>query len=75
MARTNVNGIAKKLRYFNDYVRGELRRKHHSQEDLAIYLNVSQGIISMRLRGLSPWPLEDALETCEFLDVKLEEII
>lgn len=75
MPRTNLSKSGKLVRRFNDWVRGELRTKKIKQKDLAEYLNISQPIISLRLRGLCEWSLRDALEVCEFFDTDIEEII
>lgn len=75
MPRTNVDSISKLIRRFNDWVRGELRTKKVKQSDLAEYLNISQPIVSLRLRGLSEWPLRDALKVCEYFETSIEEII
>ena len=75
MPRTNVNKVAKQVRTFSDFVRGELDRRGLTQNDLAEYLNASQPTVSLRLRGLSEWPLRDALEVCEYFETSIEEII
>lgn len=75
MPRTNVDATARLIRRFNDWIRGELKRKNKKQIDLAEYLNVSQAIISLRLRGLSEWPFRDVLNACDYFGVKLEEIL
>ena len=75
MPRTNVDKVATNYRRFNDFVRGELRRRKIRQDSLAEYLNVSRSTITNRLNGNIEWSLRDAFKTIEFLGADLTEIL
>ena len=51
---------------FNDYVRGELKRRKLKQEDLAEYLNMERTALSHRLCNVTPWTFKEALYVCDF---------
>lgn len=73
--RATCDTIGRMLRLFNDYVRGELRRRNETQEGLAAYLDVNRSTLSYRLNGKIEWSLRDALKTCEYFGTDLSEII
>lgn len=75
MPRTNVDKVATNYRRFNDFIRGELRRKRLNQEDLANYLNVNRSTLTNRLNGRIEWSLRDAFKAVEFLEADLKEIL
>lgn len=74
MARATCDTIGTKIRKFNDYVRGELRRRKLKQEDLAEYLGVSRSTLTNRLNGLIEWSLRDTLKVLEYFETTLDEI-
>lgn len=73
--RSSCDTIGTMLRHFNDFVRGELRRRNETQEGLAAYLDVNRSTLSYRLNGKIEWSLRDALKACEYFGVTLEEIL
>ncbi len=73
--RPTSDTIGKQLRHFNDFVRGELRRRNETQEGLAAYLDVNRSTLSYRLNGKIEWSFRDVLKTCEYLDRQIEEIL
>lgn len=75
MPRTNVDKVATSYRRFNDFIRGELRRKNLRQEDLAEYLDVDKSTVSRKFTGVLGWSLRDALKATEFLDADIKEIL
>lgn len=75
MPRTNVDRVATDYRRFNDFIRGELRRKKLNHDALADYLGVSRSTISNRLNGNIEWSLRDAFRAAEFLEADLKEIL
>ena len=75
MPKTNVNRIAIQYRRFNDWVRGELKYRHMNQAELAEYLNLSRSSLTLRLLGKVEWTFKEVLNTCEFFDRTLEEIL
>ena len=75
MPITLVDKVGRNCRRYNDFIRGELRRKKLKQEDLADYLNVNRSTITNRLNGRIEWSLRDAFKAAEFLDVDLKEIL
>lgn len=73
--RPSSDTIGTQLRHFNDFVRGELRRRNETQEGLATYLGVNRSTLSYRLSGQIEWSFRDVLKTCEYLDRQIEEIL
>ena len=74
MPRTKVDLTGYKYRRFNDYVRGELKRKHKSQEMLANYLNMKRPSLTLRLLGKVEWTFREVLDTLEYLETEITEI-
>ena len=62
-------------RRFNDWVRGELNRKHLRQRDLAEELGVTQENVSFLLSGKVMWKLRDAVKTVIYLGGDLVEVL
>lgn len=75
MVKHTLDTIGTKLRLFNDFTRGELRRRHITQDKLADYLSISRSTLTNRLNGVIEWSLRDALKVAEFFDVDLDEVI
>lgn len=75
MPRTNVDKVQTQYRRFNDFIRGEMKRKKISQMMLAQYLGIGQPALSLRMNGENEWSLRDAFKAAEFLDVDLKEIL
>ena len=75
MPRTKVDITGFQYRKFNDFVRGELKRRRLSQGKLAEYLNMERASLTYRLSGDTEWKFKEVLETLEFFDVGLDEII
>lgn len=75
MPRTIVNPVETKYRHFNDWVRGELKRRHMSQSKLAVYLNIGRTTLTGRLNGQIEWPFRDVLEVFWFFGVSVGEIL
>ena len=75
MPRTNVDRVATSYRRFNDFIRGELRRRKLKQSDLANYLDVNRSTLSKKMNGDLGWSLRDALKAMEFLDADIKEIL
>jgi len=73
--RATIDTVGTKYRRFNDYVRGELKRRKIHQEVLADYLGVTRATLTYRLNGQIEWYLKDALKTAEFFEVGIEEIM
>lgn len=74
MPRTNVNKTETKYRRFNDFVRGEMKRRRQNLGMLADYLNMSRSSLSLRLLGQVEWTFKEFLETLEYLEVDISEI-
>ena len=75
MPRTNVNQCQAQYRRFNDWVRGELKLRHDSQENLAQYLNLNRKSLYKRLSGKVEWTFKEVLNTAEYFGVDIAEII
>ena len=74
MPRTNVDRPKTQYRRFNDFVRGELKRRHQSQDKLAEYLNMSRPSLSYRLLGEVEWTFLEVLKTLEYFGIEISEI-
>ena len=75
MPRTNVNRVATKYRRFNDWLRGELRRRKMKQEELADYLNIGRSTLTLRLNGTIEWSFRDVLKVLDYFEVDFEEVL
>ena len=75
MPRTLVNKTQYRYSRFNDFVRGELKRRHQNLNTLADYLNMSRPSLSLRLLGEVEWTFKEVLNTLEYLEVDINEII
>lgn len=75
MVRATCDRVGTQCRKFNDFVRGELRRRNLGQDALAEYLNITQACISRKLIGAQEWSLIQALNTADFFDVDVSEMI
>lgn len=72
--RVSCDKTARKMRRFNDFVRGELRRKKLKHKDLAEYLNINTSAVTQKLSGDHSWTGEQMLDTIEFLEADAAEI-
>lgn len=66
MAKVQLTQTQRKLRDFSDWVGGRLRDNGQKQGDLATYLGIHPSGISMKLRGRTPWSLEEYYQIQEF---------
>ena len=66
--------VDRKLNNFNDYVRGQLKRSHISQEDAAYRLGIPQSGLSKRLAGQTQWTMREVFILAENIELNLEEI-
>ena len=60
--------VDRKVNNFNDYVRGELKRKKISQSDCAYRLGIPQPALSKRISGQTEWTLRDIILLSEILE-------
>lgn len=67
-----ANKTSKEYRKLNDFIRGAMRRKKVSQEELAYALNLTQPLISYRLSGKVDWTVWELLNVFEFLEVEFD---
>ncbi len=67
--------IDRKLNNFNDFVRGELKRKKISQSDCAYRLGIPQSALSYRLSGQTEWTLREVFLMCEILEMDIGDIL
>jgi transcriptional regulator with XRE-family HTH domain len=74
MPRTNVNRVKTKYRRFNDWLRGEMKRRKVRQAELAEYLNIEQATLSKRMNGEIEWLFVDVLEVLEYFNASFEEV-
>lgn len=69
MTRQTVDATGTKLRRFNDWVRGELKRQKKNQTELATYVGIDQPGLSMRLGDKRAWTLKEYFNVLEFFGV------
>lgn len=62
--------VDRKLNRFNDYIRGELKRRNLSQDEIAYRLGIPQSGLSKRLSGKVVWSLTEVILLCEILEIK-----
>lgn len=65
----------KTYRRFNDFLRGELKRRKISQEKAANYLNLSRMSFVKRLSGSVGWSFKEVLEMMDFLEMDITEVL
>ena len=63
--------IDRKLNKFNDFVRGELRRKKISQSDAAYRIGIPQSGLSKRLSGQTPWTIREIFIVYDILELDI----
>ena len=68
MPKVFITSEQREINRFNDYVRGELRRRNLRHADLADELNLPQVSITNRLNGKTEWTLADIIKTLSFFD-------
>ena len=66
------NSIDKKYVKFNDYLRGELRRRKLSQSQVAIWLNLPQTSVSQRLSGKTEWTVREIMSLYDLMEIEHE---
>ncbi len=74
MPRTLVDKTQYRYSRFNDFVRGELKRRHQNQDMLADYLNMSRPSLTYRLLGEVEWTFREVLNTLEYFGIDTSEI-
>jgi len=63
------NTVDRKYKKLNDFIRGEMRRKKISQEDMAYRLNLSQASVSQKLNEVTEWSMREVIDVFEILGV------
>ena len=66
------NSIDKKYLQFNDYLRGEMRRRKISQKQAATWLNLTQASVSMKLTGKVEWTMREIISLYELMEIEHE---
>lgn len=74
MARI-TNKTQKEYQRFNDFLRGELKRRKISQDKAANYLNLSRVSFVKRLSGSVEWSFKEVLEMMDFLEMSITEVL
>ena len=73
MAKRTLDDTGSKVRKFNDWIRGELKRQKKNQTELAYYIGTDQPGLSMRMNGKRSWTLKEYFDTLEFFGLAAEE--
>ena len=58
-----------------DELRGAIKSAGMHQYELAHWLGITNGALSFRMKGETPWPIEDCYKVLAFLGREPEEII
>ena len=66
--------VTQKKNRINDFIRGELKRRKLSQEELSFRLGLTQTGISKRLAGNVDWTLGELILLCEVLEIQLGDL-
>ena len=66
--------VTQKKNRINDFIRGELKRRKLSQEELSYRLGLQQTGISKRLSGQTDWSLGELILLCEVLEIQLGDL-
>ena len=66
--------VTQKKNRINDFIRGELKRRKLSQEELSFRLGLQQTGISKRLSGQTDWSLGELILLCEVLEIQLGDL-
>ena len=66
------NSIDKKYVKFNDFLRGELKRRKVSQKQVATWLNLPRSSISKRLSGEVEWTMREIISLYELMEIEHE---
>ena len=73
MTRQTLDVTSSKLRKFNDWIRGELRRQKKNQTELATFVGIDQSGLSLRLCDKRAWTLKEYFNVLEFFGVSDDE--
>jgi hypothetical protein len=73
MGRRTVEDTATKVRRFNDWIRGELKRQKKNQTELAYYIGTDQSGLSLRMNEKRTWTLKEYFNVLEFFGKKAED--
>ena len=56
-------------------VRGEMAKRGVNQTRVAVHLGISQAAVSARLRGVTPFDINELVKIAALLDCSLERLI
>jgi hypothetical protein len=73
MGRRTVEDTATKVRRFNDWIRGELKRQKKNQTELAYYIGTDQSGLSLRMNEKRTWTLKEYFNVLEFFGKSAED--
>jgi transcriptional regulator with XRE-family HTH domain len=54
-------------------LRGEIKKKYRRQSDFAAQIGINPASLSAKLNGKSEWTSEEILNTCNLLNIQLDE--
>lgn len=63
--------VDKKLNRFSDYIRGEMKRRRISQDNLAYQLGLERSCLTRRLAGKTEWTMREVIMLSEILEFSL----
>ena len=69
-----VCSVTQKKNRANDTIRGTMKRKKMSQEEVAYRIGIERSCLARRLSGQTEWTLGELILLCEVLEIQLGDL-
>lgn len=69
-----VCSVTQKKNRANDTIRGTMKRKKLSQEEVAYRIGIERSCLARRLSGQTEWTLGELILLCEVLEIQLGDL-
>lgn len=66
--------VTQKKNRANDTIRGTMKRKKLSQEEVAYRIGIERSCLARRLSGQTEWTLGELILLCEVLEIQLGDL-
>lgn len=66
--------VTQKKNRANDTIRGTMKRKKMSQEEVAYRIGIERSCLARRLSGQTEWTLGELILLCEVLEIQLGDL-
>lgn len=67
--------VTQKKNRANDTIRGTMKRKKMSQEEVAYRLGMERSCLARRLSGQTEWTLSEFILVCEVLEINIGDFV